>query len=235
MTPSHDRTYGLHLRSRLRSTFTSTVRLLSASWSSRALAAGLLVGTLPLAACSPTAERSPDEGSTKVSLGTASSSPNGSSGSPGETGGDYKPIGAEANNSWVRKMVDCLHEAGFSAEAFESSQGLLGFQNTAATQQVEAWSKGIARCETKVGAAPELPRFTPEQLGRLYDFYVRQRDCLTVEGFTISEPPSRDTFVATYYSSDPWGPYADVGRISPTTLSELETKCPQQPTAEDLR
>lgn len=202
----------------------------------RVVAAALLTGTLMLATACSASDTSERDGSNDVSLGTASSIP--TSGSPDNSSTnaeDYQPIGAEENNAWVRKMVDCLQAAGFSAKAFDSSQGMLGFQNTAATQQADAWSKGISRCETKVGSAPELPRFTPEQLGLLYDFYLRQMDCLTGEGFTISEPPSRDTFVATYYSSDPWGPYADVGRISPTALSELETKCPQQPTAADLR
>lgn len=199
----------------------------------RGFALGFIAGALMLATACSSSDTSERDDPTDINLGTTSPSP--TNADSGGTATDYTPIGAEENNAWVRKMVDCLQQAGFSAKAFESSQGMLGFQNTAATQQADAWSKGITRCETQVGAAPELPRFTTEQLGRLYDFYLRQMDCLTAEGFTISEPPSRDTFVATYYSSDPWGPYADVGRISPTTLSELETKCPQQPTAEDLR
>lgn len=185
-------------------------------------------------ACSPSAPSAPTDVASEVDLGT---DPAGNSGAEsGDGGEDFKPIGAEENNDWVRKMVDCLNGAGFSAEAFEGSQGILGFQNTGGTQeQVSAWSKGITRCEAKVGKAPEIPRFTADQLAHLYDFYVSQRDCLTSEGLTISGPPSRETFVETYYSSDPWGPYADVDRVSPTTLSELEDKCPQQPSAQDLQ
>lgn len=190
-----------------------------------------------VSACSAADSSGTQDDSSEVGLGTTDST--GSAGSATDTEGegvDYKPIGAEENNAWVRKMVDCLKEAGFSAEAFESTQGMLGFQNTGGTaEQVSAWSRGINRCQSDVGAAPEIPRFTPEEIGHLYDFYLRQKDCLTAQGYTISEPPSRETYVATYYSSDPWGPYADVDRISPTALSELEAKCPQQPTADDLR
>lgn len=164
---------------------------------------------------------------TEVNLGPGSGSE--------QAAGDYRPLGAEKNNAWVRKMVDCLNDGGFKAEAFESSPGIMGFQQAGqAQQQASAWSNGIDSCQTKVGKPPELPRFTDSQLSNLYDFYLRQKDCLVGEGYTISDPPSRDTFVNTYYSSDPWGPYADIGRVSPTTMADLESKCPQQPTAEDV-
>lgn len=149
--------------------------------------------------------------------------------------GEYRPIGAEESNAWVRKMVDCLNQGGFKAEAFESSPGIMGFQQAGqAQQQADAWSAGIAKCQERVGDPPEIPRFDDAQLSNLYDFYLRQADCMESQGYTISEPPSRDTFVSTYYSGDPWGPYSDIGQVSPTTMSELERVCPQQPTAEDV-
>jgi hypothetical protein len=187
-------------------------------------AATVLFGTL---SCSSNDEQgsSPTTEGSELDLGPA----------PAGGAGDAKAIGADENNAWVRKMVDCLKRDGFNAETTEGTQGILGFQQVGgATEQVEAWSKGLTSCQGEVGDPPEIPHWTDAQLSNLYDFFVKQKECLESNGHSITDPPSRETWIDTYYSGDPWGPYADIDRLSPTALAELEAACPQLPTAEDV-
>ncbi len=84
-------------------------------------------------------------------------------------------------------------------------------------------------CPEQVGGAPSTPPLTDERLSKLYDFLLDQRDCLIAEGYSIAEPPSRETFISGYTSGSPWIPYTELPVLGAEEFFELEKKCPQSP------
>lgn len=63
-------------------------------------------------------------------------------------------------------------------------------------------------------------------------------DCLGAAGFTasalpdghpVSDPPTRQSFVETYGSTDTWTPYSDVAPGTNEEWYALNKKCPQMP------
>lgn len=69
-----------------------------------------------------------------------------------------------------------------------------------------------------------------EELSRQYDWALVSRQCLIDHGQQISEPPSRQTFIANYYAENGWLPWDDVDdEMSGPEWFKLEEACPQGP------
>ncbi len=74
-----------------------------------------------------------------------------------------------------------------------------------------------AEIAERLGDRPGSIPYTREELGALYDLMLEGRECLTSEGYTISEPSSREAFisaseaVAAGTPADPWDPWNDAG------------------------
>lgn len=129
---------------------------------------------------------------------------------------DYDRVFAD----WAPAYVECARE--FGAAAQQTDDG--GIANpVAAGRPVE---DGLdAECIDRIGPPPSAPPLTPAFLRGYYRLLVEQADCLREHGYTISEPPSEDSWVESYdgYS---WNPLLDVNAQGkdPGTADGL---CPQ--------
>lgn len=126
-------------------------------------------------------------------------------------------------------MVSCLSEAGHTdvtltedGEGFETA--------TSSEAEQEALNLAIYTCHAQYPTDPKYSRpFTEEQWQLLYDYVSGElRDCLVDAGHTVSEPPSFDVYVETYYNEDAWSPYSEIG-VNASEFAALQERCPQHP------
>ncbi|TDD65397.1 hypothetical protein E1262_25300 [Jiangella aurantiaca] len=135
-------------------------------------------------------------------------------------------------------LADCITDEGFPAEA-EGASGIAFGEIPQA--QAEAFALAQYTCAARYPVHPRYSRpFTDEQLSALYDYFVNDLvPCLEREGFGTANPPSRETFIATY--SDPeraWVPYAELDVIGqaggPEGEAAINETCPQHAPDEAL-
>jgi hypothetical protein len=155
--------------------------------------------------------------------------PSGTQPSEGSGGGYYEGT----SNEWAVDVAECLRERGWDAVTSESGPGTLGIELASEIPDAQAddWSTDLMQtCPSEVGELPPLRRMSDEQLSREYDWALLTRQCLVDHGQRISEPPSREYFIANYYTQKGWVPWADVGdEMPPAEEFALEEACPQGP------
>ena len=128
--------------------------------------------------------------------------------------------------------VKCLADAGWNVEL----DGEGGFSAHFTPEQGDAFDAALRSCEAKLGEHPPVPRLTDAEIRALFDYQAHDlRDCLIGLGYTISEPPTVDEFVDSYYIH-PWHPYTDLApQLSDVTseriveLERVNALCPQVP------
>ncbi len=115
-------------------------------------------------------------------------------------------------------MVECLRERGWDAETYEAGPDQYGIQlgSEIPAEQDDDWSTDlIETCPSEVGEkAPFEPR-SDQELSRQYDWASQTRQCLIDHGQRISEPPSREYFIANYYAEKGWLPGTTLATTRP--------------------
>lgn len=138
-----------------------------------------------------------------------------------------------AIREYVTKKEQCINEAGFRAE-MQDDGGLRIYDPP--PEQKQAWEEVIRACEGTLGPVPGNEPFSTEELSVLYDLQLELGDCLEENGYTVSEPSTRETFIAQYQALQdgeiddgdwPWSPL--MGINDPASIEV----CPQ-PTGEDV-
>jgi hypothetical protein len=129
----------------------------------------------------------------------------------------------------------CLTEQGFQATA--TFDGGLTF-TPVPDDQGEAQRIASMRCAVMY---PVHPRYhqppTEAQLRITYDYYVDELvPCLAAAGYDAGEPPTWETFRATYFDDGSWTPYRGVVATNPDPAAwqEINETCPQAPPTERL-
>lgn len=139
---------------------------------------------------------------------------------------------AGPGDEYLAALATCLTDAGWKAEV-ESDGGLSVDSVTA--EQREAFIEEKERCQTSLGTPPQERPLTDMEIGRIYDYYVDELTaCVVRLGYSVSEPPSRESFVSDYYSADAelWSPYdapANSLDVSEEEWLRLNDECPQVP------
>lgn len=183
----------------------------------------ITAAAVALSACS-----SPDPETAPV--GSATESPDG----PAMCG-----TTAECHVLWEahsRRMVECLTQQGWDATYNPTGRGF-GVNNVSATNR-EQFMLAKETCESEIGEPPIQAPPDAEQLRTYYDNSIAAKACLENEGFTISEPPTFETFAADYERASvggligdlgPWSPWNDIdsSAMTQTELADLELTCPQ--------
>lgn len=100
----------------------------------------------------------------------------------------------DLQRAWLQAKGECLQEAGFRAEM--AGDGLDIWDPPA--EQRAAFNEAITTCEAQAGPVPGDEPLTREELGTLYDLQLQARDCLIEEGYPVTEPSSRETFISLY-------------------------------------
>lgn len=137
-------------------------------------------------------------------------------------------------DDYGRVHSECLRGQGFPAE--ETFDGGIEF-GSVPQEQLDARRAAEYRCHAQYPIHPRyyLP-LSEEQIRLTYDYRVEVlAPCLHEQGFDPGEPPTWETFLATFDTQDEWFPYSvvepDAGTVSWEEINEL---CPQSPPSQDL-
>ncbi len=120
-------------------------------------------------------------------------------------------------------VVRCLQDNGVPARLIPPGDGfeipmLPEPQATAADSLADACMEGLR--------IPPYQQYSAEELAVLYDELLETKACLEEHGYDIDPPPSKQTFVESYYT-DPWNPYVSLPDVSPAEWDKLQEDCPQ--------
>lgn len=129
--------------------------------------------------------------------------------------------------------AECLRQQGF--DATETADGGIS-HGAVPPEQAQALHEALHRCNIMYPVHPRYrERLTDEQRSRLYDYFVNELvPCLQAEGRRIGPVPSRETFIATFYTDESWHPYHSVGASNQREWARLNERCPQRPPIEEL-
>ncbi len=129
--------------------------------------------------------------------------------------------------------AECLREQGF--EARERFAGVVEFGEVPPDREV-ALLEARYRCLVQYPVHPRyLQPFDERQIRVLYDYNVNVlKPCLEAAGHDPGEPPSWETFLATYDTDDQWVPYDGVRTRDRAEWEEINKRCPQIPPLDEL-
>ncbi len=126
-------------------------------------------------------------------------------------------------------MVSCLAEKGMPAT---SVNGGAGYQlGDVPDSQARAASLAQYECSASYPIHPQytLPKSSAAR-AKEYDWMVGTRiPCYRAQGYAISEPPSKEVWIASFTTGDVWGPDLDVERVigrDKAAWQILNEKCP---------
>lgn len=125
----------------------------------------------------------------------------------------------------------CLTDKGFTSVA-----GPDGVMTEVAEDQDEAFMEASQQCtqhvDAQLGPDPAAAVLTEDELGEQYDALLGVRDCLVTAGHPVSDPPSRETWIASALLVQdalqeakpgdnramdlPWNPYDDIQSVAAT-------------------
>ena len=139
------------------------------------------------------------------------------------------PIRTISDND-VQDVLDaCIKEAGFP-----------GLSGEVPDDQQEQWHLAIYRCAASYPIDPkyQMP-LTKSQLEILYKYYQETLvPCLRNHGHNPLDPPSRETFLSSWGTSQAYSPYATIARevaqMTQEDQNNLQKTCPQRPPNDTL-
>ena len=128
---------------------------------------------------------------------------------------------------WAARVADCMNGAGF---ANYSEQG--GGLTVAASDGLQTTEEKVAlyACQELFPVESDATRvLSADQLRYVYRYYASFLvPCLESRGYDVGDVPSGEAFLAQG-NLGVWNPYwADIAR-DPSTLAELQTRCPSMP------
>lgn len=209
------------------------------------LSAGAVMALVLITGCSDRAEQDAsisvgsERGDTSASSDSAPPDSRGSGPSrePKESTTEAEPTLADRSDeeaalqTYVTRKADCLTEAGFPSTV--RSDGGIQIDGVPPEQQ-QAFVEADTSCAEQLGSIPGEAPFTTPELSVLYDLHVEGRDCLEDQGLAVSDPPSRQTWIAQYEAGlsgadeAPWSPWSEAS--DPATAIEV---CPE-PSGQDV-
>ena len=106
----------------------------------------------------------------------------------------------------------CFAEAGFEVEGGPEGEGVQVVSRPAEAQR-DLLNLAYYTCTARFFLDPDYTQLmTPDQLRVTYEYYREMLSpCLREQGYEPSEPPSLETFMATYGTADQWSPYDGLG------------------------
>lgn len=178
--------------------------------------AGMLVGMLILAGCD-------------ASAGPSDHTTPGGTATTYESSQEFQAAALEHTH----RMIGCLADLGWSARVDHLGRGYEVMSVTA--QNRESFIAAQKECEDRFGPGPAQAPLDSEQLELHYADAIAVKHCLEQQGFSISEPPSLELFIADYESAMsggerwPWNPWSDIDAVAlgRSAFEELERQCVQ--------
>lgn len=138
-------------------------------------------------------------------------------------------------DDYAPTVAACLREAGYHAVAYSGTG--IDYPDGIPPEQQRAFNMADYVCNAKYTLHPKyLQPFTSEQFGLIYDYRVEWlAPCLEVRGHTVSEPPTRETFLAGVTTGQDWDPLAEALQNLPADDgNRLQAECPRMPPSQYL-
>jgi hypothetical protein len=119
---------------------------------------------------------------------------------------------------------DCLNEAGIDATVTED-----GLRVEVAAGQDYSYRLESLICHARYPLQDKFNSLSQDQIGRLYDYQTGPlTECLNDAGFSVPDPPTKQSFVEQYGSSVPWTAYQEVN-VTEQAWQDINEQCPQLP------
>ncbi len=109
-------------------------------------------------------------------------------------------------------IAACLNERGWSDERVDSPDTpFVSLELDGIGDQAAVFNADAKECATLAGPNPTSPALTPEYAEWLYSNRLDLANCLEGIGYTITDPPSSETFSSDLLNGrPPWDPLSDV-------------------------
>jgi hypothetical protein len=131
---------------------------------------------------------------------------------PGEPAPVIEPLSYDTYEVQGPRVEECVRAAGIPGVTVSGSGGYSFDPNDRET--MDAFNRQLYICMMTYPRAldldppEEMGYYSPEQLAYIYDYVAaRTAPCLNMLGYTMPEPPDRETFVRTFYTSGSSLPY----------------------------
>ncbi len=121
-------------------------------------------------------------------------------------------------------QVRCANEHGVPLAVIPPGDGI-SFAAVPIHQQDQA--RSVLRACTEGLNLPEYEQLNEEQLGALFLELKAAQACLEAKGFEITDPPTVETFIESYYSGAGWHPYREIPPLDAEEWQRLNQDCPQ--------
>lgn len=139
---------------------------------------------------------------------------------------DPRPDRAAENRAaklYLSEMASCLEEEGWIVTVARDGYSYTvepAIDHPDGDAQV---AEATRRCEQLISVpAPSAAPITKEEASALYDSELEAKDCLEEHGIEVSDPPSREVYIASYLAMEaPWSAHQNV--LDPAALEQ----CPQ--------
>lgn len=129
---------------------------------------------------------------------------------------------AEEALTFQKAEAECLTELGFPASIQPEDRGLTPMK-VEHNGRIEEMREARENCAERLGGRPTAPPPDAEELGKFYDLEIEAYECLVAHGYTPDLPPSRETYVSSYFAEagGPWSAHRIDGKFLPVT------ECPE--------
>lgn len=135
---------------------------------------------------------------------------------------------------WNKVFVTCMNDHGWTQISLaDPDTPSVSLDFSGVNGQYAALNADIKACVQKTGPSPSSPSLTSEYAEKTYTARLRLKTCLESQGYTISEPPTRESFTDNFLNARlTWDPLQDAseahrkGEQPFRSIAELYDLCP---------
>ncbi|MCU1439791.1 MAG: hypothetical protein JWP85_788 [Rhodoglobus sp.] len=147
-----------------------------------------------------------------------------------------EPVSYDTYEVQGPRVEECMLTAGIPGVTVSGNGGYIFDPND--REVMDAFNRQMYICMMTYPAAfdfdapEERGYYSPEQLAFIYDYVVeRTMPCLNMLGYTMPEPPNRETFIETFYVSGYSLPYYQLspGLTDTEAWERVLLRCPPPP------
>ena len=142
--------------------------------------------------------------------------------------GDFSDQASWEVNSFelTALVVECANDHGIPLKVSPQGDGISGF-NDAGTHLFAVSQAVLDACYAGL-MLPEYADPPDEYLEQHYDYLLEVKACMETHGWPVSQPPTREEYVANY-PGEAWHPYDLIAApgVETPTLSAVDAACPQ--------
>ena len=141
--------------------------------------------------------------------------------SPAATAGSTRVSGEHAG---AYELADRVDQKGWDVKVDERDGGI-AFEGT--EDQMDQYQCDMEECMSRHDDGTDLKDFTAEQWDEYCEAESERAECLREQGVNVPRMPSRQAFIDSFGTSEPWIAYSFVGEVSEDEWCRLNRACPQ--------